>query len=47
MLVGSERIPMLVRTSGESFAFCPDYGVARRQTVIFWGKDLSYSGWRC
>lgn len=46
-LMGVEAVPLLVRTSGESFAFCPDYGVARRQTVIFWGKDLSYSGWRC
>lgn len=46
-LMGVEAIPLLVRTSGESFAFCEDYGVERRQTVYFWGKDLQYSGWRC
>lgn len=47
LLAGSERIPFLVRSDGEAFTFCEDYGMARRQTVVYWGKDLSYSGWRC
>jgi len=46
-LMGAEAVRLLVRTSGESFAFCEDYGAERRQTVYFWGKDLQYSGWRC